>query len=49
MENKERITFTIKKETHNRLKSYCDDGCVNKSRLIERLVEEYLNGKEKRR
>lgn len=49
MQNKERITISINKEIHNKLKAHCDDGCINTSKLIERLVKEHLNGKEKRR
>lgn len=43
---KEGISITLDKEIINKLNSYCDKNCVNRSKLIETLIKSYLSNKK---
>ena len=46
----DKISISIKKEIHTNLIEYCEDNSVNKSKIISKLIEEFLktkNGKNK--
>lgn len=42
----EKVSLSISKETSARLTSYCDERLVNKSRLVSRLIREFLDRTE---
>ena len=40
---REKEYFTIEKELRDKFIKYIDDNNINKSKLIESLIEEYMN------
>ena len=42
----EKVSLSISKDTNARLTSYCDERLINKSRLVSRLIREFLEGAE---
>jgi len=40
---RKKVTFTVEEKIIDRLKNYSNFTLINKSRLIERLIIEYLN------
>ncbi len=43
---RKKVTFTIEENIVEKLKNYSDLTLINKSRLIERLIVEYLKKQE---
>ncbi len=44
---KETVSFTLEKELIKRLNSYSNKYFINKSKLVESLLEEFLSNKKK--
>lgn len=42
---KSKLNATIDADTLEKWEKYCDENCINRSQLIQRLIEEYLNKK----
>lgn len=42
MITKSKITITIDKKNNSTLNNYCNDNFINKSKLINSLIKEYL-------
>lgn len=43
---KEKVGFSIDKETNELLDQYCQDNMINKSKLINHLIKSFLTIKE---
>ena len=46
MKNKKLVSFTIKKETIERLREYSKKNSINKSALIDRLINKEIDNNE---
>lgn len=42
----ERINFTIEKELYDKLQKFVEDNDLNRSRLISKLIDEFLKDKD---
>ena len=47
METTKKVTYTLKKETIKLLETYAKDNSINKSGLIDRLINEEIKKKNK--
>jgi len=45
---KSQLSATIEAKTLEEWEKYCDDNCINRSQLLEKLIKEHLDKKLKK-
>ena len=44
--NKMKVGFSVDIVTYEEFEKYCDDNFINKSKLIDKIMSEFLEGKK---
>lgn len=42
LDKKVQLSFTLNKTTNNEFLKYCKDNLINKSQLLEKIIDDYL-------